>query len=377
MYLTVNIILISITFILGTIFLAIPIPVNVELKNYKISLKILASAYFVMALLNTLLISFDSSSNNPQYFSFINLLVSSLQALLFTFTLITLINPSFVSKKRLFKNLIAIFTIPIFYITSYLFFGDCFFYNFSNFSNCITFPSFIFRFIFFLFYLTQLVYYTILFINEENKYKQKLNDYFSETTQLKLKWVVYAFYFALFIGLIALVFQIFPDEKFEIIFPVIVAIFYSVFAIKYLNYNKIYKIIQPILEKSSYPKRPALEITKNNWKKYKSQIIYEKYFLKEGITLEETAQLLKIGRTTLSGLINSEEKVNFNTWINQLRIEEAKKLFLENPDFSIVRIAEMTGFSEHSNFSRQFKHIIGESPSIWRKKTQHNLVVNQ
>jgi AraC-like DNA-binding protein len=370
MYLAVNLILISITLILGAIFLAIPVPENLGLKNYKISLKILSSAYFVIAFLNALLIGFDSSGSNPQYFSFVNLLVSSLQALLFTFTLITLINPSFVSRKRLLKNLIAIFTIPVLYITSYFLFGDCIFKDFSDFGNCITFPSFIFRFIFFLFYCAQLIYFLILFVNEENKYKQKLNDYFSETTQLQLKWVTYAFYFALFIGLLALAFQIFPDEKLEIVFPVIVAIFYSVFAIKYLNYNKLYLIIEPAFEKSNNTdvELPELSITKGIWRKYKAQIISEKYYLKEGITLEEIAGLLKIGRTTLSKLINSEEKINFNSWINQLRIEEAKILFLERPECTIVDIAEKIGYSEHSNFSRQFKIITGESPSDWRKK---------
>jgi AraC-like DNA-binding protein len=60
--------------------------------------------------------------------------------------------------------------------------------------------------------------------------------------------------------------------------------------------------------------------------------------------------------------------MNFHTWISNQRIEEAKKHMLANPGISITQISEMVGISEPSNFSRQFKHITGLSPSIWKQK---------
>ena len=78
------------------------------------------------------------------------------------------------------------------------------------------------------------------------------------------------------------------------------------------------------------------------------------------------AQTLRISRNTLSNLINSEEKQNFYSWINSLRIEQAKILFLERPDYTIGQIAQLTGFSETTNFSRTFKKITGHTPSDWR-----------
>jgi AraC-like DNA-binding protein len=194
-----------------------------------------------------------------------------------------------------------------------------------------------------------------------------------------LKWIRYAFFSALLIGLSALFYQVFPSKTYNILFTISLIVFYFVFSIKYINYNKLFAIIQPVVSDAEIKQNLKIEYnrSKSLWKGYKSTIISEKIYLREGITLDETAQLLKIGRTTLSGLINSEENVNFNTWINQLRIEEAKILFSENPVFPIIKVAEMTGFSEHSNFSRQFKLITGESPSVWRKKMQHNFVVLQ
>jgi len=151
-------------------------------------------------------------------------------------------------------------------------------------------------------------------------------------------------------------------------FTAAITVFYFIFAIKYLNYNKLFAIIEPVLAAEPPDDTHQMKNKRSRlvWKGYKDAVISGKIYLREGISLEELAQLLKVGRTTLSALINAEENVNFHTWINQLRIEEAKRLFLENPDYSIIQIAELSGFSEHSNFSRMFKHITGQTPSAWR-----------
>ena len=116
------------------------------------------------------------------------------------------------------------------------------------------------------------------------------------------------------------------------------------------------------------------EMLKNNkrlaWCDLKIQIIRDKYYLKTGVNIEDMAHFLKIGRTSLSTFINLEEGMNFNAWINSLRIEEAKILLLQYPHFSLTQIAEMVGYTESSNFSRQFKLIINESPSVWRQFNQ-------
>jgi AraC-like DNA-binding protein len=45
----------------------------------------------------------------------------------------------------------------------------------------------------------------------------------------------------------------------------------------------------------------------------------------------------------------------FREWINQLRIEEAKNLLRQYPDKTINEIAQLTGFSDKSNFIRLFR----------------------
>jgi AraC-like DNA-binding protein len=59
--------------------------------------------------------------------------------------------------------------------------------------------------------------------------------------------------------------------------------------------------------------------------------------------------------------------VDFKTWRTGLRIEEAKRLLLENRDVSTNIIGEVAGFSDRSNFHRQFVKIVGCSPKQWRE----------
>lgn len=364
-----NLILIIACTSIGAIFLVIPIPKQTYLNNYKISIKILAIAYFLMAIFNSILVFLNLKIYIPEYFNFIVLLLSSLQAILFTFTLITLFNPNYISRKIIFKNILPILIFCIMYFLSIFFFEEFKIITISDFIINFFNPNVIVKFLFFIYYFAQLTYFIFLFFKEEKLYLKKIENYFSEIGEIRMKWVRLSFLFALFIGVLAFVFQIFPSDFFELIFTLINAFFYFIFAINYINYNKIYNSIEPAIELQNVDTKVDNNLrSKLNWEDYKNIIINEKYYLIEGVTLEEVAQKLKIGRTTLSNLINNEECVNFNAWINHLRIEEAKKIIKTNPDFTIQKVAELTGFSEHSNFSRQFKILTGITPNQWRKE---------
>ncbi len=368
MYLLLNLALILTTFVMGSVFLVIPVPGSPGLKNYKISLKILAGAYYSFALLNSYVVYVDLTNDVPDYFNFIDLLISSVQTVLFVFTMITLFNPGFVTYRRIIKNLIPIAVFSIIHILFLIIFGDKPLVNLVDFVVWMAHPTSVVRLLFFVFFLGQLGYFSYLFFKEERNYLRHLEDFFSGTLRLQLKWLRYAFFSSLTIGLMSLALQVFPYKEFDVFFNAALIVFYFGFAIKYLNYNKLFSIIEPVL--TSAPAEIVQQVKNKRssllWAEYKEAIVAEKLYLREGITLEELAQFLKIGRTTLSSLINAEEKVNFHGWINQLRVEESKKLFMEHPSYSIMRIAEMSGFSEHSNFSRQFKLVTGQTPSAWR-----------
>jgi hypothetical protein len=58
---------------------------------------------------------------------------------------------------------------------------------------------------------------------------------------------------------------------------------------------------------------------------------------------------------------------NFGEYIRNARIQKAIELFgIE--EYTLTEVAYLTGFSDQSHFSRVFKQLIGQSPSIYRKK---------
>ena len=55
------------------------------------------------------------------------------------------------------------------------------------------------------------------------------------------------------------------------------------------------------------------------------------------------------------------------SYIQQLRLEYAAKLLVEQPDRSIVQIAADSGFSSSTYFSNCFRHHLGLNPTDFRR----------
>ena len=53
-------------------------------------------------------------------------------------------------------------------------------------------------------------------------------------------------------------------------------------------------------------------------------------------------------------------------WRTGLRVEEAKALLLNEPHATLYEVAWRTGFSDRSNFSKQFLAATGFTPAAWR-----------
>lgn len=142
----------------------------------------------------------------------------------------------------------------------------------------------------------------------------------------------------------------------------------------YIQFPKNYLVISeaiPNPNKDNTEIKPDLSEDKLDlkWNCWKENIIQQNWYKENGITLNQIAQLLGTNRTELSYAINQFERKNFNTYINSLRIEEAKKLMKES-NIPISEICIQLGYSDPANFSRRFKEQEGISPLAWRKNSQ-------
>ena len=91
----------------------------------------------------------------------------------------------------------------------------------------------------------------------------------------------------------------------------------------------------------------------------------EKPYCNPEFRLLDLRQVLPLNRTYLSQLINTEYGCNFYQFVTNYRIEEAKRLMKEHPEMQLQEIAERSGFSSPTVFSRIFARETGMTPREW------------
>ncbi len=110
--------------------------------------------------------------------------------------------------------------------------------------------------------------------------------------------------------------------------------------------------------------------SESTFKRIDEFINTNKRYLDSSLTLEKLGEEVKMGTSSLSKLINENFKGNFSDYINQLRVEEAKKALLnaEFNNYTIVAIGLECGFNSKSTFYNAFGKITGKTPSQFRKQ---------
>nr|MCR5102707.1 helix-turn-helix domain-containing protein [Butyrivibrio sp.] len=89
----------------------------------------------------------------------------------------------------------------------------------------------------------------------------------------------------------------------------------------------------------------------------------------KNLTLEEVAPLFGYNSVYFGKVFSKEVGVNFNTYLNQKRVDEAKKLLIDD-SIKIYDIAERVGYSDVDYFSRKFKTLEGMSPADYRRNNK-------
>ena len=80
------------------------------------------------------------------------------------------------------------------------------------------------------------------------------------------------------------------------------------------------------------------------------------------------SNLLEINKTELSQYFSQCQNTTFRIWLSEIRFNAAKKMMMENPDFSNDIISSECGFSSRSYLYRVFKEKEGCTPIAWRDK---------
>ena len=97
-------------------------------------------------------------------------------------------------------------------------------------------------------------------------------------------------------------------------------------------------------------------------------MIKEQAYTKTDISVDYLSKQLKSNTKYISKAIKEETGMNFNTFINTFRIEEAKRILRDkiSSTWSLDAVAEQSGFNNTTSFFQAFKKNTGLTPSAFR-----------
>jgi AraC-like DNA-binding protein len=240
-------------------------------------------------------------------------------------------------------------------------------------------------------FLVQWVSYIVHF---DRAFKQALKDmenYYDEDESHKIKWVRFCYIISMLTNIFFLVYLCmfwFLDYKLEVaaIYTFWYLLYFLYITANFVSFIGSHKLVlEAVAHKVLTGQNIKINLKESRRAKKKSDDVNQKddeyarieralrdwvaqkryceyYKSREDIALE-----LNTTKETLHHYFVTRKGVDFKTWRTELRIEEAKRMLIENSDFSINIIGELAGFSDRSNFHRQFVKIVGCSPRQWRE----------
>lgn len=351
----------SIIIILAIMLLGIHIPFDDRLSNFRIARNYLSLSYLVLGISSLIGFFSQQEAKDKVLLASCTLIIASYQALLFTYTLLTLIQPLYIKQKHIFVQLGIITAAGIFLLFTVFMFP----YSLHPTVFCVAIIGYFF----------QISYYTYTFRHRYKSCIQSLEQYYEENEHARLRWVNFCFYCALAVGILALM-SIFLNLYFHTAFSILYTAFYTYIVYRFYNYQFDFKFAIPVITQKKESEKQEKEATlidydghteeSNQLKKVLEKWVEEKKFTQKDISIIEIAESLGVNRSFLQYYFRTYMQTDFRMWRSELRIAEAQRILKENPDTSLESLREKVGFNHRANFHQQFQKITGMTPTEYK-----------
>lgn len=154
--------------------------------------------------------------------------------------------------------------------------------------------------------------------------------------------------------------------KFYVIGTITFSVVFYGLLIFFLSKKNRDSIFQDIPQK--YASKKINKKEANRLLKSLNLIMIEKEFYKNAnIKLKDISKELGVSPHQLSQLLNDNLGKSFALFINEYRVEEAKRIIISNHQFTLEAIGFEAGFSSKSTFYAAFKKIVGKTPAAYKK----------
>ena len=337
--------------ILGVTAITLYMPKHQMLKNYRISRYIMGTNYLLMA--TYCIISMFSHQLVTVYEG---LWIISVFCLAFSWMNYTSFLFAVSSSRKITKSMIADGAFPLALMLCLGYIG----YIAENHQGIIA-------TVLILIYIVKNTWMFILCLKEWDKCNKEVNDPY--TTIIDIKWMRKILWGMFLVSLTSII-SYYMEIMYVIYIPLILFLFiYLTF--KMINFMP--KRIENIRNKEIAEEEKAKEEEKpvELHEKLEPKIelwVAEKKFCRPELTIKKVAEEIGTNYNYLSAHLNRNLGMNFQAWLNTLRVNEGKFLLLSEPRLSIEEIGTMVGFTQNYNFSKWFKLVTGMTPFQYRKQ---------
>lgn len=342
---------------LSVMVLAIKIPQRSEFEKFSKARKIFSGAGFLLALFN--LSCYVVGYVHP-FDKMAILATAPYQALLMTGTVLVLITPSMVRRREIYRDLLIITVfVSTMYIT-HLFFPNAFPIVYKILAFC---------------FLGQIVSYTLLFVKCYRNAIKITNEYYEEDYGKRMVWVNWVFTGAIFVGLWAFVCLFIGSWGYIILVPAYIAT-YMVLAFQILRYSTGSAYLVAALHAPERKKAEEAEVCQHerlaenqreSIRKRLDKWVADKRFTERDIPYDEVLAEIGVDIVSMRRYMKDELGTDFRSWRNTLRLEEACRMFRENPEMSVGQVSAAVGYNDSSNFHKDFRKKYGMSVTVFKK----------
>ena len=362
------------SFVLAFLLFLINVPNSEHSRKLVKTKNTISMCFFVSSILFFVCYMYSGIENYEVFSSLMMFVVTAISSAILSFSLMNLLEDG--DSDKFFMNIAAIIIVSCILMRSYWM------------EPCLLRTAILAVSV--ILFIINCIIHIVLFHRTYLRSVQAIEQYYDEEEDNKMKWIRFCYIMMMLTEMFVLVYMLLPRGFMKIytIWYVLFMIYFSANFISFLGSNKLLldafayktlsgKEIMERIQRRKMMKKGSKEtqhldsqLTEQEMGRIEHALekwVKEKRYREYDKTREQIAKELNTTKEMLHLFFFTRMGVDFKTWRTRLRIEEAKILLLENPEMSINIVAELSGFSDRSNFHRQFTKIVGCSPKQWRE----------
>jgi AraC-like DNA-binding protein len=361
------------SFVLGFLLILIKVPNTDYSKKIVNTKNSIAACYMVVSALFYITWRYSGIANYEVLASLMMFIITATASVILSYSLITVLNPSRFDNDKFILNLGL--AVVMCYIVGDSFWWESHTAKIVVISICIP------------IYIIQCVFHIIKFSRTYDESVKKLEQYYDEDENHKIKWVRFCYIIMMLTQMFVLVYLILPRGmmKIYIAFYSLFLVYFTANFISFLGSHKLlldafaYKTLSGQDIKDMLDARKNLKMGRKKSDEEFNEIefirldraldkwVKDKKYREFDKSREEIAKELNTTKEILHLYFCTRMSMDFRTWRTKLRIDDAKVLLLQKKNISVNVVGEMAGFSDRANFYRQFVKFVGCSPKDWRE----------